>query len=209
MVTLQGLKTTLKELKERAYLSRDFNMRLIWLHKKLWHAPSTKLKPLIIYGGVQAERLTNIDEVPKLCEICGDHTHQLSRPQTRTTIPVRFNYVHGGDRPLPVWRHQRPADHGQNVLLQAKNLRQGIHRHRSCPSLHESTYGSATSARRSTPSSTKAPLWRTASSVPSAHRSLARESWPTQAQLHHQHGQPSTRTPEASRRPWTTSARPW
>ena len=93
-MTLQGLKTTLKELKECAYPSRDFNMRLIWLHKKFWHAPSAKLKPLPIYGGVQAERLTNIDEFFKLCEICGDHAHQLSRPQIRTTRALQ---LHGGD----------------------------------------------------------------------------------------------------------------
>ena len=92
-VTLDGLKTTLKELKDCAYPSRDFNMRLIWLHKKFWHAPSSKLKPLLIYGGVPADRLTNMDEVLKLCEICGDHAHQLSRPQIRTTLPVRFNYM--------------------------------------------------------------------------------------------------------------------
>ena len=66
-------------------------MRFIWLHKKFWNALSTKLKPLLIYSGVQAERLTNIDEVLKLCEICGDHARQLSGPQIRTTLPVRFN----------------------------------------------------------------------------------------------------------------------
>ena len=92
-MTLQGLKTTLQELKTCDYPSKEFNMRLIYLHKKFWHAPTSKLKPLLTHGGVPSERLNNMDEILKLCDICGDHERQMTRPQVRTTLPVRFNHM--------------------------------------------------------------------------------------------------------------------
>ena len=89
-VILQELKTTLKELEVCAYPSRDFKMRPIWLHKMFRHAtPSTKLKSLLIYGGVQAGRFTNIDEKPLAVQDMWRSHSSAEQATNARQIPVR------------------------------------------------------------------------------------------------------------------------
>ena len=67
-------------------------MRLIYIHRKFWHASAERLIPLLVHAGVPTERLAKIHEILALCE-CHDYDKMPNRPQVRTSLATRFNEV--------------------------------------------------------------------------------------------------------------------
>ena len=88
---MTSIKVTLKELQQLDPDSAKFKRKMLWIHEKFWHAPTTRLVPLLKAAGLSEERLAKLPEALSLCRRCQEYKRQLNMTVLKTGLAQSFN----------------------------------------------------------------------------------------------------------------------